>query len=121
MLRRIISSVCNAGAPGSRPHSCGSSGDSCAATMLPLGTSASPLEKDFRYENGDLPKAIRVTTDREFFEMHSDSVEFWTPGSPAFAELAPYRDRPSAVLVITHTGRKSPDHSGAVERSILPL
>ena len=66
--------------------------------MLPLGTSASPLEKDFRYENGDLPKAIRVTTDREFFEMHSDGVEFWTPGSPAFPELAPYRDRPSAVL-----------------------
>lgn len=60
-------------------------------TMLPLGTSASPLEKDFRYENGDLPKAIRVTTDRDFFEMHSDSVEFWTPGSPAFPDLAVYR------------------------------
>ena len=58
--------------------------------MLPLGTSASALDKDFRYENGHLPKAIRVTTDRDFFEMHSDSVEFWTPGSPAFPDLAAY-------------------------------
>jgi hypothetical protein len=39
----------------------------------------------------DLPNAIRVTTDRDFFEMHSDSVEFWTPGSPAFPDLAAYR------------------------------
>jgi len=60
-------------------------------TMLPLGISALPLDKDYRYENGDLPKAIRVTTDRDFFEMHSDSVEFWTPGSPAFPDLAAYR------------------------------
>jgi hypothetical protein len=60
-------------------------------TMLPLGTSALPLDKDFRYENGDLPNAIRVTTDRDFFEMHSDSVEFWTPGSPAFPDLSTYR------------------------------
>jgi hypothetical protein len=60
-------------------------------TMLPLGTSASALDKDFRYEDGHLPHAIRVTTDRDFFEMHSDSVEFWTPGSPAFPDLAAYR------------------------------
>jgi hypothetical protein len=32
-----------------------------------------------------------VTTDRDFFEMQSDSVEFWTPGSPAFPELTVYR------------------------------
>lgn len=27
---------------------------------------------------------IAVTTDADFYEEHSDSVEFWTPGSPAF-------------------------------------
>jgi SNF2 family DNA or RNA helicase len=60
--------------------------------MLPRGIHASPLDKqDYRYENGELPKAVRVTTDRDFFEMHSDSVEFWTPGSPAFPDLTPYQ------------------------------
>jgi hypothetical protein len=29
---------------------------------------------------------LRVTTDPEFFEQHSDSVELWSPGSPAFGE-----------------------------------
>ncbi len=33
---------------------------------------------------------LRVTTDPEFFEQHSDSVELWSPGSPAFG------DRPQA-------------------------
>jgi hypothetical protein len=55
--------------------------------MLP-GTDAKPLgEQDFRYEDGDIPAAIRVTVDPAFFEEHSDSVEFWTPGSPAFPQL----------------------------------
>ncbi len=55
--------------------------------MLP-GTDAKPLGKsDFRYEDGDIPAAIRVTVDPTFFEEHSDSVEFWTPGSPAFPRL----------------------------------
>jgi SNF2 family DNA or RNA helicase len=60
--------------------------------LLPLGAHAAPLDaQDFRYEDGDLPKAIRVTTNRDFFELHSDSVEFWTPGSPAFPDLRPYQ------------------------------
>lgn len=59
--------------------------------LLPLGAHAAALgEQDYRYEDGDLPKAIRVTTSREFFEIHSDSLEFWTPGSPAFPALRPY-------------------------------
>jgi SNF2 family DNA or RNA helicase len=59
--------------------------------LLPKGIHAAPLDNlDFRYENGDLKKPIRVTTDREFFELHADSVEFWTPGSPAFPALEPF-------------------------------
>jgi len=27
---------------------------------------------------------VSVTTDVEFYEEHPESVEFWTPGSPAF-------------------------------------
>ena len=31
-------------------------------------------------------KPVRVTTDRKQFEEHGDSMEFWSPGSPAFPE-----------------------------------
>ncbi|ATQ68860.1 MULTISPECIES: DEAD/DEAH box helicase [Methylosinus] len=56
--------------------------------LMPPGREAKPLDgSDFRYEDGDLPEPIRVTVDPAFFEEHSDSVEFWTPGSPAFPPL----------------------------------
>jgi superfamily II DNA or RNA helicase len=58
------------------------------AGLLPKGTEAGHLgDSDYRYLDGRLPEAIRVTIDRDFFEKHSDSVEFWTPGSPAFPDL----------------------------------
>jgi hypothetical protein len=60
--------------------------------LLPLGTEAVHLdEKDYRLVDGFLPHAVRITVDRDFYEMHSDSVEFWTPGSPTFPELEIYR------------------------------
>lgn len=56
--------------------------------LLPKGADAKPLDgSDYRYVDGDLQWPIRVTVDPEFFEMHSDSVEFWTPGSPSFPTL----------------------------------
>jgi ERCC4-related helicase len=61
--------------------------------LLPLGTEAKHLnEKDYRLIDGYLPAAVRITVDREFYELHADSVEFWTPGSPTFPELEIYRD-----------------------------
>ena len=60
--------------------------------LMPSGSEALHLnEKDYRYIDGFLPEAVRVTVDREFYEMHSDSVEFWTPGSPTFPNLEIYR------------------------------
>lgn len=60
--------------------------------LLPLGTDAVHLnDKDYRLVDGYLPSAVRVTVDREFYELHADSVEFWTPGSPAFPDLEVYR------------------------------
>ena len=39
--------------------------------LLPLGTEAVHLdEKDYRLVDGYLPHAVRVTVDREFYEMH---------------------------------------------------
>jgi len=60
--------------------------------LLPLGSEAVHLnDKDYRFVDGYLPQAVRITVDREFFEMHADSVEFWTPGSPTFPDLEIYR------------------------------
>ncbi|QEN88584.1 helicase [Labrys sp. KNU-23] len=60
--------------------------------LLPLGFEALPLnEKDYRFFDGNLNHPIRITVDRDFYEMHADSVEFWTPGSQAFPDLAPFR------------------------------
>jgi len=60
--------------------------------LLPLGTEAVHLnDKDYRLVDGYMPSAVRVTVDREFYEMHADSVEFWTPGSPTFPDLELYR------------------------------
>lgn len=60
--------------------------------LLPLGTDAVALnERDYRLVDGYLPSAVRVTVDREFYEMHADSVELWTPGSPTFPDLSIYR------------------------------
>ena len=63
-----------------------------ASDLLPKGVEAKHLgDLDYRYVNGHLPEAIRVTVDRDFFERHAESVEFWTPGSPAFPELDAYQ------------------------------
>lgn len=60
--------------------------------ILPLGTEAVHLnEKDYRLVDGYLPAAVRITVDRDFYELHADSVEFWTPGSPTFPNLDIYR------------------------------
>ena len=31
-----------------------------------------------------MDKAVRVTTDPNFYEMHSESVELWSPGNVLF-------------------------------------
>ncbi len=54
--------------------------------MLPPGYDADVLAggKDYAYLAPGYKKRIRVTTDAEFYEQHAESVELWSPGSPAF-------------------------------------
>ncbi|MCZ7559937.1 MAG: hypothetical protein M5U30_07765 [Burkholderiaceae bacterium] len=52
--------------------------------LLPPGCEAQRANsKDVFWLQPGAPK-VAVTTDPEFFEEHADSLEFWTPGSPAF-------------------------------------
>lgn len=50
----------------------------------PHDVEVTPLDKDFGYRMPGLPKPVRVTTDPEYYEEHSESVELWSPGSPVF-------------------------------------
>lgn len=56
--------------------------------LLP-GTEATRVSaKDVFWTQPGAPK-VSVTTDPDFFEEHPESVEFWTPGSPAFPGMPP--------------------------------
>jgi hypothetical protein len=53
--------------------------------LLPPGISVTPVgEKDFAYLQPGMVRPIRVTTDPEYYDLHSESVELWSPGSPLF-------------------------------------
>ena len=47
-----------------------------------------------QYSMAHPDKLIRITTDRGVFEDHGDSMEFWSPGSPAFPEPVQPSDAP---------------------------
>lgn len=52
--------------------------------LLPPGCEAKRANaKDVFWQQPGMPP-VAVTTDPDFFEEHSDSLEFWTPGNPAF-------------------------------------
>lgn len=53
--------------------------------LLPPGITVKYAgQKDFSYLSPGMAKPIRVTTDPAFYDENSDSVEFWSPGSPLF-------------------------------------
>ena len=54
--------------------------------LLPPGLSAEPQSnRQFRYSQPGFALPILVTTDPGLFDEHPESVELWSPGSPAFA------------------------------------
>ncbi|MCG3169758.1 MAG: RNA polymerase-associated protein RapA [Pseudomonadales bacterium] len=58
-----------------------------APELLPGQLQIAPLGNlDWSLQLPGMAKAVRVTTDREFFEEHAGSVELWSPGSPVFPE-----------------------------------
>ena len=56
---------------------------------LPVGFRTERLsEHEWTVEAVTLSQPVRATLDRSFYAVHSDSAEFWTPGSPAFPAIA---------------------------------
>jgi SNF2 family DNA or RNA helicase len=54
--------------------------------LLEPGTEVRKLTggKDYGFRLPGMKQELRVTTDTEFFDLHSESVELWSPGSPLF-------------------------------------
>lgn len=53
--------------------------------LLPPGVEVRPLgTREYAYHGPGMAEEIRVTTDPAFYDDNSESVELWSPGSPAF-------------------------------------
>jgi hypothetical protein len=52
---------------------------------MPAGIIANPLALwEYSYQAPGMTKPLRVTTDKDYYEEHSESVELWSPGNPLF-------------------------------------
>jgi hypothetical protein len=52
---------------------------------MPPGVIANPLGiRQYGYQAPGMVKPLRITTDKDFYEEHSESVELWSPGNPVF-------------------------------------
>jgi SNF2 family DNA or RNA helicase len=72
---------------------------------LPPGIEVKPMgHREYSYLAPGMSEHLRVTTDAEYYEQHSDSVELWSPGNPLFpmpeetADEAPQLTTLSALL-----------------------
>lgn len=55
------------------------------ADAMPPGVTVKPLgHGDYAYQAPGMAKPVRITTRPDYFDEHSDSLELWSPGSPAF-------------------------------------
>jgi len=59
-----------------------------ANRLLPPGAEARQSgPKDYAYFAPGMSRPLRVTTDPEYFDMHPESTELWSPGSPLFPDM----------------------------------
>ncbi len=55
------------------------------AEAMPNGLVVKKLQNgEYAYQAPGMAKPIRITTRPDYFDEHSDSLELWSPGSPAF-------------------------------------
>jgi len=53
--------------------------------LMPQGTQVRPLgARQYALRAPGMTLELRVTTDPDFYDEHTESVEFWSPGNPLF-------------------------------------
>ena len=56
-----------------------------AEDLMPQGTQVRPLgAREYALRAPGMASELRVTTDPDYYEEHTESVEFWSPGNPLF-------------------------------------
>ena len=56
-----------------------------APDLMPPGTDIQPMgQREYGLRAPGMRERLRVTTNPEYYERHSDSVELWSPGNPLF-------------------------------------
>ena len=56
-----------------------------AEDLMPQGTQVRPLgAREYALRAPGMTPELRVTTDPDYYEEHTESVEFWSPGNPLF-------------------------------------
>ena len=54
-------------------------------SLMPPGTEVQAMEpREYSLPGPGISRPIRVTTDRTYYEKNSESVELWSPESPAY-------------------------------------
>jgi len=55
------------------------------ADLLPPGIEVQVMQgKEYRYSQAGMKYRLRVTTDPEYYDLHSSSIELWSPGNILF-------------------------------------
>jgi hypothetical protein len=71
---------------------------------LPPGLVVKKLQNgEYAYQAPGMANPVRITTRPEYFDEHSDSLELWSPGSPAFpiSETAATAEELAGVTIST--------------------
>ena len=80
-------------------------------SALPVGIDVIGMHsREYAYLAPGMLKAIRVTTDRDYFTENTESTELWSPGSPLFPNpeiIAGRGDLPSDCSIDRLLGKKS--------------
>ena len=60
--------------------------------LMPLGVEAEPMgPREYSFVAPGMTSPARVTTDPDYYEEHSESLELWSPGNPLFRNPRPSR------------------------------
>jgi hypothetical protein len=66
--------------------------------LAPPGVEVSALgAREYAFQQPDLARKVRISTNPTYYEQNADNVELWSPGNPTFTDLGHWpRDRAGA-------------------------
>jgi hypothetical protein len=57
--------------------------------LLPPGIEVTAMQQDeYRYSMAGMSETLRVTTNPDYYDQHSSSIELWSPGNLLFPDVS---------------------------------